>query len=92
MLCMRGKRTARGEAMTEKQLDAIKALASRYNSDLDHTDVLHGTDDFGPHGLPTGWVEVVVMVPGEHSAQGNPHRETRVAVVAGVSPEGNVHT
>ena len=41
--------------MTEQQLDAIKALAERYGSDLFSTDVVHS-----PFDLPEGWVSVVV--------------------------------
>ena len=50
--------------MTEQQLDAIKRLAERHGSDLTCTDVVHGTDTDGPHGLPKGWVSVVVHKAG----------------------------
>lgn len=72
--------------MTEQQLDAIKRLAERHGSDLTCTDVVHGTDTDGPHGLPKGWVSVVVHKAGTPPAENNP------AIVAGVSPEGRVHT
>tara|TARA_R100001244_G_scaffold59072_1_gene49741 strand:+ start:290 stop:496 length:207 start_codon:yes stop_codon:yes gene_type:complete len=68
--------------MTGKQLDAVKALAGRYNSDPDHTLIVHGTDDRGPYGLPTQWVHVLVYDA----------TKERALVEAGVSPEGRVHT
>jgi hypothetical protein len=81
--------------MTVQQLDAVKSLAQRYNSNLDHTQVVHGTADCGPYGLPTGWVHVLVFdrmqrFPLKRYAQQGP--EKRVAIEAGVSPEGHVHT
>ena len=41
--------------MTEVQLDAIKSLATRYGSSLDHTDVVHDLDGTGICGLPPKW-------------------------------------
>ena len=69
--------------ITDKQRAAIKALAERYNSDLDHTDVLPNA-----FGLPDGWAHVAVWSP----KCGASTTEPRVAVVAGVSPDGDVHT
>ncbi len=68
--------------MTEQQLTAIKSLAERFNSDLDHTDVMHN-----PFDLPENWVSVVVCKPEPGKA---PHLCRNVAIVAGVSPDGSV--
>ena len=70
--------------MTSQQLEATKALAERFNSDLDHTDVLHG-----PFDLPAGWISVAVCRPEAGKA---PHLCAKVAIVAGISPDGNVHS
>jgi len=70
--------------MTAQQLDAVKALAKRFNSDLDHTNVV--TDAFG---LPTGWVSVAVHAKGTKPGEGS---VSTLQIVAGVSPEGSVHT
>ena len=70
--------------MTEQQLTAIKSLAERFNSDLDHTDVMHR-----PFGLPSGWVSVVVFRPEQGKA---PHLCQTPAIVAGVAPNGSINS
>ena len=70
--------------MTEQQLDAIKSLAERYNSTLEHTDVRHR-----PFGLPDGWVTVNICKPEQGKA---PHLCNTIIIHAGVSPEGDVST
>ena len=70
--------------MTEQQLTAVKLLAERFNSSLSHTDVQHQ-----PLGLPDGWIQAIIMRPEQDKA---PHLCEQVAIVAGISPEGNVHT
>ena len=71
--------------MTDQQLTALKSLAERFNSDLEHTEIVHG----GGLGLPDSWIHVVVMRPEEGRL---PHLCNTTAIVAGISPEGNVHT
>ena len=73
--------------MTAQQLDAIKALAKRFNSTLAFTDVLHD-----PHGLPKGWVIAVVREPYEIGKDGIYHRDSKIKITAGVSPAGDVNT
>jgi len=70
--------------MTAQQLDSVKSLAERFGSSLKNTSVTHNA-----FGLPDAWVQVVVFKVGT-----KPGCETSedVIIVAGVSPEGNVHT
>jgi len=72
--------------MTEIQLEAIKRLATRYGSSLDHTDVVHDLEGTGICGLPSKWVLVTVHKAGTKPAGHNP------VITAGVSPEGQVAT
>ena len=70
--------------MTAQQLKAIKALAERFNSSLDYVNVNHA-----PFDLPKGWVSAIIFKPED----GKPaHQCDKIKIVAGVSPEGNVHT
>jgi hypothetical protein len=70
--------------MTVQQLDAIKALSERCGASLDYVDVIHD-----PFDLPKGWVFAVVCKPEPGKA---PHLCNQMAIMAGVSPEGGVHT
>lgn len=70
--------------MTAQQLDAVKALARRFDSDLSHTNVMHD-----PHGLPEGWVQAAV-----HKKGTKPEQESleTLKILAGVGPDGAVHS
>jgi len=72
--------------MTESQLEAIKNLAERYGSSLDHTDVLHDLDGTGICGLPSKWVLVTV-----HRMGTKPHGHDPV-ITGGVAPDGRIST
>ena len=70
--------------MTDQQLTALKALAERFNSSLEYTDVMHS-----PWGLPSNWIQAVIMRPEEGKAA---HLCEKIAIVAGISPKGSIHT
>ena len=72
--------------MTETQLEAIKQLATRYGSSLEHTDVVHDIEGTGICGLPNKWVLVTVHRSGTKPAGSDP------VITAGVSPDGQVCT
>mgnify|MGYP003653557498 CR=1 FL=1 len=67
--------------MTELQLDAVRSLADRFNTTLRETDVKHE-----PFDLPPGWVTVILHRRGTDPIEDDP------VLVAGVSPEGRIHT
>ena len=64
--------------MTDKQMAAIKSLCERFGTDTQYTDIVEC-----PFDLPPDWVSVVVYEKGSFH---------RVKIVAGVSPEGNIHS
>ena len=65
--------------MTDKQLEAVKDLASRYNSK--NYNVLRDVNGTGIMGLPPRWVLVNIKRP-----------DNTIIIQAGISPEGSVHT
>lgn len=75
--------------MTEIQFDAMRRLVGRYNTTMGHVDVVHGTDECGPYGLPVGWLSIVLFRPEDGVS---PHLCKQVIIAGGISPEGNVST
>lgn len=66
-------------SMTDKQLEAVKDLASRYKSA--NYNVLADIDGTGIMGLPPGWILVNIHRP-----------DNTIIIQAGISPEGNIST
>ena len=67
--------------MNQAQRDAIDALAKRYNSNAENTDVQHN-----PWDLPAEWVHVIIFRP----EVGKPPKSGRTMIHCGVDPRGGI--